>query len=635
MGIPPFHYGSHYSTAGIVLFYLIRLEPFTTWNISLQGGKFDVADRLFNSIESAWTSSQTNTTDVKELTPEFYYLPHFLENTDNFPLGKRDGEPVGDVQLPPWAESPVDFINKMRCALESDEVSRKLNNWIDLIFGYKQRGKAAEDNFNIFYYLTYEGAVDIKDLEEKMATAIVQQVKYFGQTPSQLLLDAPHPKRKLNLIPRSLFKSATKIKMFQLERWHPRDVPIESIHLHARNIVSISATGAFAVFDWVSNDERHSESSGRNTQPTRVLPFALHLSMPYFSSVSTDAFQITRAEVAPLPSIERLRRLDKHVCSATSPSGKLIFYGRRWDGSVAVVSAQSGRVVQVVKGHSGVVDCVCVAQPTGTAVVSGGRDCRVAVWGVVMEASKGFVGVTTGARDDDRWMDSEKRFPLSIKPLRYLHGHASWVVCVAASSDLDCVISASVDGCLLQHTLAKGRLVRRLVSSIPAEMPTLASSDVTATNSPRRDSMMPTNDQTQSLIGFARNSVTHLAISSFGDIVVCTQKREIIHFLFNGSTQAAIAHPDTVTALAIAHNSSYVTVGSRGNITVFDLNLRMQRIHRFKLDSSVVVRCIASFRPPDLTRDVVFCGLDSGHMVVLHNIDTTRTSISNPEVLNL
>jgi hypothetical protein len=37
LGIPRFHYGSHYSTAGIVLFYLIRMEPFSTWNISLQG----------------------------------------------------------------------------------------------------------------------------------------------------------------------------------------------------------------------------------------------------------------------------------------------------------------------------------------------------------------------------------------------------------------------------------------------------------------------------------------------------------------------------------------------------------------------------------------------------------------------
>lgn len=40
--------GSHYSSAGSTLYYLIRLEPFTTYSLVLQGGKFDHADRLFH-----------------------------------------------------------------------------------------------------------------------------------------------------------------------------------------------------------------------------------------------------------------------------------------------------------------------------------------------------------------------------------------------------------------------------------------------------------------------------------------------------------------------------------------------------------------------------------------------------------
>lgn len=39
------------------------------------------------------------------------------------------------VKLPPWAESPVDFVNKHRMALESEYVSAHLHEWIDLIFG--------------------------------------------------------------------------------------------------------------------------------------------------------------------------------------------------------------------------------------------------------------------------------------------------------------------------------------------------------------------------------------------------------------------------------------------------------------------------------------------------------------------
>jgi hypothetical protein len=34
-------------------------------------------------------------------------------------------------------------------------VSNHLHEWIDLIFGYKQRGKEAVDAHNVFFYLTY------------------------------------------------------------------------------------------------------------------------------------------------------------------------------------------------------------------------------------------------------------------------------------------------------------------------------------------------------------------------------------------------------------------------------------------------------------------------------------------------
>jgi hypothetical protein len=54
-----------------------------------QGGHFDLPDRLFHSIKDSWLSaSETNIHDVKELIPEFFYLPEFLTNHNNFELGK-------------------------------------------------------------------------------------------------------------------------------------------------------------------------------------------------------------------------------------------------------------------------------------------------------------------------------------------------------------------------------------------------------------------------------------------------------------------------------------------------------------------------------------------------------------------
>jgi hypothetical protein len=102
---PAFHYGTHYSCAAYVLNYLLRLEPFSRLALSLQGGKFDLADRLFHNVGASWKSaSRDNLQDVRELIPEFYYLPEFLENSNSFDFGlKQDGTFVNDVILPPWA----------------------------------------------------------------------------------------------------------------------------------------------------------------------------------------------------------------------------------------------------------------------------------------------------------------------------------------------------------------------------------------------------------------------------------------------------------------------------------------------------------------------------------------------------
>jgi hypothetical protein len=73
---------------------------------------------------AAGTTDANLTQDVKELIPEFYYLPEFLLNMNDLPLGSRqDGTPVQNVSLPPWAQGSVrQFVQLHRRALECEYV---------------------------------------------------------------------------------------------------------------------------------------------------------------------------------------------------------------------------------------------------------------------------------------------------------------------------------------------------------------------------------------------------------------------------------------------------------------------------------------------------------------------------------
>ncbi|KAI7805145.1 lysosomal-trafficking regulator isoform X2 [Triplophysa rosa] len=187
--VQPYHYGSHYSNSGTVLHFLVRLPPFTKMFLAYQDQSFDIPDRTFHSMNTTWRlSSFESMTDVKELIPEFFYLPEFLVNREGFDFGVRqNSERVNHVNLPPWARNdPRLFILIHRQALESDQVSQTLCQWIDLVFGLKQKGKAAVQAINVFHPATYFG-MDVSAVEDPVQRrALETMIKTYGQTPRQL-----------------------------------------------------------------------------------------------------------------------------------------------------------------------------------------------------------------------------------------------------------------------------------------------------------------------------------------------------------------------------------------------------------------------------------------------------------------
>lgn len=62
-------------------------------------------------------------------------------------------------------------------------------------FAIYNLGPEAVRATNVFYYLTYEGSVELDAISDPvMKEAIENQIRNFGQTPSQLLME-PHPPR--------------------------------------------------------------------------------------------------------------------------------------------------------------------------------------------------------------------------------------------------------------------------------------------------------------------------------------------------------------------------------------------------------------------------------------------------------
>ncbi|KAJ7408227.1 neurobeachin-like protein 1 isoform X1 [Pitangus sulphuratus] len=418
--IDKFHYGTHYSNAAGVMHYLIRVEPFTTLHIQLQSGRFDCADRQFHSIPATWQALMDNPNDVKELIPEFFYFPEFLENQNGFNLGQLQisKEMVNDVVLPKWAHSPEDFIYKHRKALESEYVSAHLHEWIDLIFGYKQRGPAAVEALNVFYYCTYEGAVDLDALtDEKERKALEGMINNFGQTPCQLL--------------KGISDGVPIVKAVV-----PRNQSRSFISQGSPEIlVTASLNCVIGTHGWLPYDKnisnyftfiRDTTVTNPKTQRSMSGPFA--------------------------PGLEITSKL-----FAVSHDAKLLFSGGHWDNSIRVTSLTKGKLIGQHIRHMDIVTCLAIDY-CGIHLISGSRDTTCMIWQIVQQG-----GVPVG---------------LAPKPLQILYGHTDEVSSVGISTELDMAVSGSRDGTVIVRTIRKGQYVRTLrppcESSLLLTVPNLA-----------------------------------------------------------------------------------------------------------------------------------------------------------------
>ncbi|XP_058444149.1 neurobeachin isoform X16 [Malaya genurostris] len=570
-GIPPFHYGTHYSTSAFVLNWLIRIEPFTAMFLALQGGKFDHADRLFSSIALSWKNCQRDTSDVKELIPEWYFLPEMFYNSSDYRLGQReDGSNVGDVELPPWAKTPEEFVRINRMALESEFVSCQLHQWIDLIFGYKQRGPEAMRATNVFYYLTYEGSVDLDTITDPVTReAIENQIRNFGQTPSLLLME-PHPPRSsaMHLSP-MMFNTMPDDVCMSL-KFHLNS-PI--IHISANtypqlplpSVVTVTAGHQFAVNRWNCQYTAsiQSPSYAESSQNVNAnLPLAMD---PLLSQINghNNSQQQNRRHLGDNFS-QKLRI--KSNCYVTTVDSRFLIACGFWDNSFRVFSTETAKIVQIIFGHFDVVTCLSRSECNITSdcyIASGSADCTILLWHWNAR-TQSIVG--------------EGEIPT---PRATLTGHETSVTSVVISAELGLVVSGSINGPVLVHTTF-GDLLRSL------EAP--------------KDFISPEN----------------ITLSREGFIVVNYDEGNVAAYTINGKLLRHESHNDNLQCMLLSRDGEYLmTAGNKGIVEVWR-TFNLAPLYAFPA-------CNSGIRSLALTHDqkYLLAGLATGSIIVFH-IDFNR-----------
>ncbi|KAM6940702.1 lipopolysaccharide-responsive and beige-like anchor protein [Xenentodon cancila] len=506
--VPKFHYGTHYSTSSFTLMWLLRMEPFTTFFLNFQGGKFDHADRTFSSVSRAWRNCQRDTSDVKELIPEFFYLPEMFVNANNYNLGvMEDGTVVSDVDLPPWAKSPEEFVRINRMALESEFVSCQLHQWIDLIFGYKQQGPEAARALNVFYYLTYEGAVNLSSINDPMLReAVESQIRSFGQTPCQLLIE-PHPPRSSAMqVTPMMFTEQMQQDVIMVLKF-PSNSPVTHVAantqpgLASAAIITVTANRLFAVNKWHGLTGHQSSAEQQYQLPVEIDPLIA-------SNMATHRRQISDL-------------LDQSIqissqCFVITADNRFILLCGFWDKSFRVYSTDSGKPTQIVFGHRDVVTCLARSESYiggDCYVLSGSRDATLLLW--YWNGKHSSIGESPGTA--------------FITPRAILTGHDCEVTCVSVCAELGLVISGCKEGPCLIHSM-NGDLLRTLEGPEHCLLPRLIQS------------------------------------STEGHCVIYYDKGQFCLFSVNGKLLGHMEVEDGIKAMLLSRDGQYLLTGGDGGV---------------------------------------------------------------------
>ncbi|CAF5014839.1 unnamed protein product, partial [Rotaria sp. Silwood1] len=134
---------------------------------------------------------------------------------------------------------------------------------------------------------------------------------------------------------------------------------------------------------------------------------------------------------------------------AVSHDAKFVFSGGHWDWSLRVYSLLKSKMTSSLIHHTDIITCLTL-DSTGYILVTGSRDTTCVIWNISLQ--------------DDHHLNNlnDQESNSFLTPDITLYGHTSEVTCICVSTELDLVVSGSLDGTCNIHTVEHGIYIRTL-----------------------------------------------------------------------------------------------------------------------------------------------------------------------------
>ena len=305
----------------------------------------------------------------------------------------------------------------MKRLLESEEVSYTINQWIDLIYGYKQYGEEAVKAINVYPLYTYDSSTgereeDSKQMHEEVK---ISQAYNFGQTPSLMFKEA-HKQRKLKhkaLKYNLIVDSGATIRPYRPVDNQRSVVIFYSKFIDHKKILTLTREKTIKSFNLKSK----TQSTNPNSPFTIESSFEKDLPQSYVNYL--DSFNLKDNTFQILDEVELLIGKGTHVVR-----------GGLWNGAILVCNVENGKI-EVIEAHSSTVTCITIDEKDKLAV-SGSKKGDIAFWEIGL--------------DKQQWT---KRF-------HFFH-HEDFVTSITIKDSL--VLTSSLD-CSINLYNLKGKLIR-------------------------------------------------------------------------------------------------------------------------------------------------------------------------------